>query len=92
MVAACCNVGLGGFFINAVDSTESFQFKFKLTLTMIIDFAGCWLIEVLCKRWFADLEPKGMITRGRERREKRRAQEEARRALENGTVEEKKTQ
>lgn len=52
-----------------------FQFKFRLTVTMIIDFAGCWVIEKICKFLFADLEPKAMITRGRERREKRRAQE-----------------
>ncbi|KAF9524952.1 endoplasmic reticulum Ca-transporting P-type ATPase [Crepidotus variabilis] len=52
-------------------------FKIRLTLTMLIDFAGCWLIEVGCKYLFADLEPKPMVTRGRERREKRRALEEA---------------
>lgn len=44
---------------------------------MIIDFAGCWAIEKICKRLFADLEPKPMITRGRERREARRRIEEA---------------
>jgi cation-transporting ATPase 13A1 len=43
---------------------------------MIIDFAGCWLIEVVCKHLFADLEPKDMITRGRERREQRRRLQE----------------
>jgi cation-transporting ATPase 13A1 len=43
---------------------------------MVIDFIGCWLIEVACKRLFADLEPKNMITRGRERREERRRGEE----------------
>lgn len=48
------------------------QFKLRLTVTMIIDFAGCWLIEVICKYLFADLEPKDMITRGRDRREQRR--------------------
>ena len=42
---------------------------------MIIDLAGCWVIEVVCKYLFADLEPKPMVTRGRERREKRRAEE-----------------
>ena len=40
---------------------------------MAIDFVGCWLIEVGCKWLFADMEPKAMITQGRERREKRRA-------------------
>ena len=53
------------------------SFKFRLTVTMLIDFAGCWVIEVACKSLFADLEPKPMITRGRERREARRGQQEA---------------
>jgi len=43
---------------------------------MIIDFIGCWVIENVCKYLFADLEPKSIITRGRERRERRRAREE----------------
>ena len=42
---------------------------------MIIDFAGCWIIEKVCKALFANLEPRPMVTRGRERREKRRAEE-----------------
>lgn len=52
---------------------------------MIIDFAGCWVIEIACKWLFADLEPKAMITRGRERRDARR-QEEAGAAPMNGEV------
>ena len=56
---------------------------------MIADFAGCWVIEKLCKYLFADLEPKPLVTRGRERREARR-REEARRA--EISKEEKKTQ
>ncbi|KAL0958887.1 hypothetical protein HGRIS_014206 [Hohenbuehelia grisea] len=60
-------------------------FKFRLTSSMVIDLVGCWLIEVLCKLAFAELEPKPMITRGRERREKRRALEE-KHALENGAA------
>ncbi|KAI0644110.1 endoplasmic reticulum Ca-transporting P-type ATPase [Trametes meyenii] len=51
------------------------SFKFRLTASMVIDFAGCWIIEKVCKALFANLEPKPMITRGRERREKRRAEE-----------------
>jgi cation-transporting ATPase 13A1 len=43
---------------------------------MIIDFIGCWAIENVCKYLFADLEPKSIVTRGRERRERRRAREE----------------
>ena len=55
--------------------TSADQFMFKLTTTMIVDFVGCWVIEVICKWLFAELEPKAMITRGRERREARRRQE-----------------
>lgn len=45
---------------------------------MIVDFIGCWIIEVVCKHIFADLEPKAMVTRGRDRRERRREEEESR--------------
>ena len=48
---------------------------FKLTTTMIVDFAGCYVIEIVCKWLFADMEPKAMIVRGRERREQRRITE-----------------
>ncbi len=57
---------------------------------MIVDFAGCWVIEVVCKYLFAELEPKKMVTRGRERREKRRAQQEVEKANGIGELEAKK--
>jgi cation-transporting ATPase 13A1 len=44
---------------------------------MLIDFAGCYVVETGCKYFFASLEPMEMITRGRERREKRRKAEDA---------------
>lgn len=66
--------------LQLVEMTDSF--KLKLTLCMILDFGGCWLIEVVCRHLFADLEPKPMITKGRERREKRRAIEEAQKTAE----------
>ncbi|KAG6833024.1 hypothetical protein H0H87_012282 [Tephrocybe sp. NHM501043] len=53
------------------------SFKIRLTAMMIIDFAGCYILEKTCKFLFADLEPKPMVTRGRERREARRRIEEA---------------
>jgi len=65
------------------------SFKVRLTLSMIIDFAGCYLIEVVCKALFAELEPKTMITRGKERREARRLEQEK---LHAEIVEEKKLQ
>lgn len=40
---------------------------------MALDFVGCYAVELGCKYLFADLEPKALVTRGRERREARRA-------------------
>lgn len=37
------------------------------------------MIEKVCKFLWADLEPKAMITKGRERREKRRLEQETER-------------
>lgn len=68
---------------------------FRLTATMVIDFAGCYLIEIICKFLFADLAAKPIVLRGRERREKRRAEEErlaALQAIPNGNGSEKKNQ
>ncbi|OCF39299.1 cation-transporting ATPase 13A1 [Kwoniella heveanensis CBS 569] len=50
-------------------------FKLKLTVSMILDFIGCWVVEKGCKYLFASLEPTELVTRGRDRREKRRAEE-----------------
>ncbi|KAF5381790.1 hypothetical protein D9615_005499 [Tricholomella constricta] len=63
------------------------SFKVRLTTTMIVDFIGCWVIEKLCKFLFADLEPKAMVTRGRERREARRRIELADKAAAEAAVE-----
>ncbi|KAH9975290.1 ATPase [Lactifluus volemus] len=65
-------------------------FRMRLTASMIIDFIGCWAIEKVCKYLFADLEPKSIVTRGRERRERRRAEELAKQAPPSDS--EKKTQ
>ena len=63
-------------FFECLISADSPQFKLRLTASMITDFIGCWVIENVCKYLFADLEPKSIVTRGRERRERRRAAEE----------------
>jgi cation-transporting ATPase 13A1 len=64
-------------------------FKVKLSVSMILDFGLCFAVEKGCKFLFADLEPAELVTRGRERREKRRALEEKEKAL---SIGEKKTQ
>ncbi|KAI0029694.1 endoplasmic reticulum Ca-transporting P-type ATPase [Vararia minispora EC-137] len=71
----------------------STDFKIRLTTAMIVDFGGCYIVEKVCKHLFADLEPKEIITRGRERRDIRRLEEErARKAAEAAVEAEKKTQ
>jgi cation-transporting ATPase 13A1 len=70
---------------------NNFQFKIRLTLVMVADFVGCWLVEILCKTFFADLAPKKLVTKGRERRELRR-QEQERTEFEIALQEAKKTQ
>jgi cation-transporting ATPase 13A1 len=64
-------------------------FKVKLSVSMILDFGLCFVVEKGCKFLFADLEPAELVTRGRERREKRRALEEKEKVL---SIGEKKTQ
>jgi cation-transporting ATPase 13A1 len=60
---------------------------------MILDFVGCWVFEVVCKYLFANLEPKAMITKGRERREARRKlQEQQKQKQQADAVTEKKIQ
>ena len=58
---------------------------------MLADFAGSWLVEVICKYLLADLEPKHLVTRGRERREARRAEEVRRLAEEERTREDRES-
>lgn len=50
-------------------------FQVRLTAAMLVDFVGCYIVEVVCKALFADLTPKPLVTKGIERREKRRAAE-----------------
>ncbi|KAJ9121558.1 hypothetical protein QFC22_002177 [Naganishia vaughanmartiniae] len=51
------------------------SFRLRLTSVMIIDFALCWIVQKVCKDLFANLEAPELVTRGRERREARRAKE-----------------
>jgi len=56
-------------------SPSLLQFKLKLTAMMVLDYVGCWFIENGCKYLFASLEPRALVTKGRERRDKRRLEE-----------------
>ncbi|KAI5478803.1 cation-transporting ATPase 4 [Pseudohyphozyma bogoriensis] len=50
-------------------------FRTRMCITMILDYGGAWLADIVLKALFADNKPKEMVTRGVERREARRAEE-----------------
>ncbi|KAH7098014.1 hypothetical protein BKA62DRAFT_714380 [Auriculariales sp. MPI-PUGE-AT-0066] len=58
------------------------DFKFRLTATMALDFGLCYIVEHGCKALFADLEPKEFVTRGIERRLRRRVAEQEAKLIE----------
>ena len=41
------------------------EFQHVLTLTMIVDYAGCWIVEQAFKLAFSDNKPKEIATRNR---------------------------
>jgi manganese-transporting P-type ATPase len=41
------------------------EFQQVLTLTMIVDYAGCWIVEQAFKWAFSDNKPKEIATRNR---------------------------
>ncbi|KAH7035883.1 ATPase [Microdochium trichocladiopsis] len=56
------------------------EFKFKMTSVMILDYVGCWVIEVILKRMFSDFRPRDIALRRPdelERENKRKAEEQA---------------
>lgn len=41
----------------------STEFKVTLTVLMVIDYAGCWIIENVLKNLFSDFRPKDIAAR-----------------------------
>jgi manganese-transporting P-type ATPase len=39
------------------------EFKLKLTVTMVVDYAGCWIVEKVLKFAFSDYKPKDIAVR-----------------------------
>lgn len=56
------------------------EFKTTMTAVMIIDYVGCWLIEVVLKRLFSDFRPRDIATRRPDQLER----EQARKSVERG--------
>ncbi|KAI0397845.1 hypothetical protein F5Y17DRAFT_413752 [Xylariaceae sp. FL0594] len=56
------------------------EFKTTMTAVMILDYVGCWVIEVVLKRLFSDYRPRDIAIRRPEqlkREEERKAAEQA---------------
>lgn len=56
------------------------EFKITLTVLMVFDYAGCWLIENVLKQLFSDFRPKDIAVRRPDqlkREAERKAKEEA---------------
>lgn len=54
------------------------EFKTKMTAVMVIDYAACWVIEVVLKRFFSDYRPRDIA----ERRPEQLAREAERKKIE----------
>lgn len=55
------------------------EFKFKMTCVMILDYAGCWVTEIVFKYLFSDLKARDIAIRRPDqiaREEKRKAEEQ----------------
>lgn len=39
------------------------EFKITLTVLMVFDYGGCWLIENVLKHFFSDFRPKDIASR-----------------------------
>ena len=71
----------------------STPFKTYLTVLMIVDYCGCWVVEQILKRAFSDYRPKDIALRRPdqiEREEKRRRAEEEKAEQEKIAAAEKK--
>jgi cation-transporting ATPase 13A1 len=61
------------------------EFKITLTVLMVIDYAGCWVIENVLKHLFSDFRPKDIAVRRPDqllRENERKKKEEAEAAVE----------
>ena len=66
----------------------SSEFKVMLTTVMILDYAGCWIIEKVLKRLFSDFRPKDIALRRQDQLDKEMKRKAAERADEDRKKEE----
>jgi cation-transporting ATPase 13A1 len=64
------------------------SFRTTMTITMIVDYAGCWIVERVLKLAFSDYKPKDIAIRRPEQIER----EDRRQAVERREEEERKAE
>ncbi|KAI0829581.1 hypothetical protein F5Y06DRAFT_210967 [Hypoxylon sp. FL0890] len=66
------------------------EFRNTMTTIMIVDYVGCWLIEVVLKRLFSDFRPRDIAVRRPEQNERERVRKEAESAAKEAEEEKKR--
>lgn len=66
------------------------EFRFTMTSIMILDYAGCWVVEVILKRLFSDFRPRDIAIRRPEQNERERVRKEAEKAIKDAEEEKKR--
>ena len=73
----------------------SMEFKFIMTAVMVVDFVGCYAVEVVLKHLYSDFRPKDIAVRrddqlkveeGRKAKEALQKLEESKAVVSNGVV------
>ncbi|KAI1631514.1 cation pump, Ca2+ pump [Biscogniauxia mediterranea] len=66
------------------------EFKTTMTAIMVLDYFGCWCIEVVLKRLFSDYRPRDIAVRRAEQLERERVRKEAEQAQKDAEEERKR--
>ncbi|KAI1266930.1 cation pump, Ca2+ pump [Xylariaceae sp. FL1019] len=66
------------------------EFKMTMTTVMVIDYIGCWLIEVVLKRLFSDFRPRDIAERRPEQLERERVRKAAEQKIKDDEDEKKR--
>jgi manganese-transporting P-type ATPase len=78
--------------INEQMKLVKFTDEFKVTMTslMVIDYAACWVIEVVLKRLFSDFRPRDIAERRADQLERERIRKDEERVLKEAEEEKKR--
>ncbi|KAI1824092.1 hypothetical protein F4861DRAFT_281319 [Xylaria intraflava] len=66
------------------------EFKMTMTAVMILDYLGCWVIEVVLKRLFSDYRPRDIAVRRADQLQREQVRKEAERVLKEAEAEKKR--